>query len=171
MANLLNARAWAKNTLIVGNRHVVFTLEEMYRQSEEKGEGGGLKFNINQVDQDMDSTQIMNRVDRSLGRSDIRLVIYMVGWGFTRDQGYSGLSSRDSLREVVKEEMNRCKSVYLAAQRRSVAFLLYPGVTDAYNPPSLMGKCSKTLNDIAQAWMKERGIRWETYWANVEGGG
>ena len=119
----------------------------------------------------MDSTQIMNRVDRSLGRSDIRLVIYMVGWGFTRDQGYSGLSSRDSLREVVKEEMNRCKSVYLAAQRRSVAFLLYPGVTDAYNPPSLMGKCSKTLNDIAQAWMKERGIRWETYWANVEGGG
>ena len=40
MSNLLNARAWAKNMLIVGNRHVVFTLEEMNRQSEEKGEGG-----------------------------------------------------------------------------------------------------------------------------------
>ena len=76
MSNLLNARAWAKNTLIVGNRHVVFTLEEMNRQSEEKGEGGGLKFNINHVDQDMDNTQIMNRVDRSLRKSDIRLVTF-----------------------------------------------------------------------------------------------
>ena len=169
MSNMINARAWAKNTLITGNRHVVFTLEDMNRQSAERGEEG-LNFSIAQVDHGMDSMQIMNKVERSLRRSDIRLVIYMVGWGFTREQGYSGLSSREALKEVVIDEMTSCKNVYLAAQRRNTAFLFYPGVTDSYNPPSLMGKCSKMLNDLAQSWMREKGFRWETYWANVGGG-
>ena len=83
MSNMINARAWAKNTLITGNRHVVFTLEDMNRQSAERGEEG-LNFSIAQVDHGMDSMQIMNKVERSLRRSDIRLVIYMVGGVYPR---------------------------------------------------------------------------------------
>ena len=40
MANMLKARAWARNTLIVGNRQVAFTMEEMHRHRRGRERGG-----------------------------------------------------------------------------------------------------------------------------------
>ena len=67
------------------------------------------------------------------------------------------------LKKVVDLEMRLCKHAQAAAQKRDVAFLLYPGVTDAFNQPSQLGKCAKALNDYTVAWLRERGM----FWANI----
>ena len=166
MANLIKAREWAKNTVVVGGSRVSTTLKLMNIQAERRREHP-LEIGIVELSQKMEQERIIAKVGGEIRRKNAKLVIFMVEWGFNSDQGYHSRNSKETLKKIVELEMRLCKHTHAAAVRKDVAFLLYPGVTDAVGEPSELGRSAKALNDYTVAWLRERGIRWDVFWANV----
>ena len=81
----------------------------------------------------MEQKRKIDQVDLGIRRGNAKLVIFMFERGFNSEQGYTIRNSKETLKRVVELEMRLGKHTQAAAQRRDVAFLLYPGVTDAFN--------------------------------------
>ena len=68
MSNLMKAREWARNILLVGNARVDTTLKLMNIQAERKGDTM-LKITITEVSQKMEQERIMKQVDQGIRRA------------------------------------------------------------------------------------------------------